>query len=389
MGKVLNVATVASNLNQFDRENLKILKDLGYDIHIACNFNQGNSWSEDALYSFRDFLGNLEAESFDVDFSRNITDFSALRRAYKTLLQIVTENSYDFIHCHTPVASAICRMVAKKTGVKVIYTAHGFHFFKGAPLKYNLIFKNVEKHLAKYTDMLITMNQEDLHAAESFRLRKGGSVKYIPGIGLDVDAIKNRAVDRNEKRKEIDVPADATVIITVAELIVRKNYPAAIEAFAKSADKNSYYVICGTGPLENELKNLAESLGVGDRIRFLGYRSDIYELLKASDIFLFTSTQEGLPVAVMEAMASRLPCVISDIRGSNELVVDSKGGFVIDCKDIDAFSQKVGLLIQNTALRNEMGEYNQIKINEFNREKVNILMRENYLELQKSVETEK
>ena len=389
MGKVLNVATVASNLNQFDRENLKILKDLGYDIHIACNFNEGNSWSQHALYDFQKFLAGLDAEYFDVGFSRNITDFSSLRRSYKTLLQIVRENDYDFLHCHTPVASAICRMVARKTGIKVIYTAHGFHFFKGAPLKYNLLFKNVEKHLAKHTDMLITMNQEDLQAAEKFRLRKGGSVKYIPGVGLDVDAIKNRVVDREEKRREIDVPADATVIITVAELIVRKNYPAAIKAFAESADENSYYVICGTGPLEDELKELAESLGVIDRIRFLGYRSDVYDILKTADIFLFTSTQEGLPVAVMEAMAAGLPCVISDIRGSNELVADSKGGFVIDYTDIGTFSQKIKLLIQNPALQSKMGEYNQIKINEFNREKVNILMRENYLELQKSVEAEK
>lgn len=386
MGKVLNVATVASNLNQFDRENLKILKELGYDIHIACNFNQGNSWSKDALYSFRDFLGELEAESFDIDFSRNIADVSALRRAYNKLLRIVRENDYDFIHCHTPVAAAICRMVSKKTGVKIIYTAHGFHFFKGAPIRYNLIFKNVEKHLAKYTDMLITLNREDLQAAQKFKLRKGGSVKYIPGVGLDVDAVKNCNIDRNAKRMEIDIPTDATVIITVAELVAGKNYPAAIKAFAKAKDANFYYIICGTGPIEENLKKLAQSLGVSDRVRFLGFRTDIYELLKVSDIFLFTSNREGLPVSVMEAMAAGIPCIVSNIRGNNELITDGKGGYVIDRKNIDIISQKIAELAVDPNLRNLMGKYNQIKINEFNREKVNILMKENYLQISPSAD---
>lgn len=376
MGRVLNVATVASNLNQFDRENLKILKDMGCDIHIACNFNRGNSWSQEALDSFRDFLNEIEAVAFDIDFSRNVFDFSSFRNSYKRLLNLVRENEYDFIHCHTPVASAVCRMVARKTGVKVMYTAHGFHFFKGAPLKYNVIFKSVEKKLAKYTDMLITINDEDHRAAEKFKLRPGGSVKYIPGVGVNVKAIKNCVVDISEKRRELDIPPDATVVITVAEMIVRKNYKSAIKAFSV-LNSNCHYVICGTGPLEDELRGLCEELKIADRVHFLGFRSDVHQLLKMADIFLFTSNQEGLPVALMEAMAAGLPIVASQIRGNYDLV-DPEGGFLSDRENVDEFGKHLKLLAENKELRSSMGEYNQIKINEFSCDKVNILMRENY-----------
>ena len=230
---------------------------------------------------------------------------------------------FDGIHCHTPMAGALARLAANANGTKpVLYTAHGFHFYKGCPLKNKLIYQTAETFLARYTDAQITINREDFAAAQKFPLR--GKAYYVPGIGVDVKKISSVQVDRATKRAELGIPQDAFVFITVGELITRKNQELLIRAFSNANVTNAQLLICGSGREKEHLEQRMQELKIADKVHLLGFRRDIYELLKCSDAFVFPSKQEGLPVALMEAMAAGLPCIASRIRGNVDLLKRSR-----------------------------------------------------------------
>ncbi len=249
------------------------------------------------------------------------------RVAVKQLRRLVEENRYDIVHCHTPVAAMCARLAcrrARKRGTKVFYTAHGFHFFKGAPLKNWLLYYPVEKICSRWTDLLITINQEDYALAQ--RKMKAKKVVYVPGVGVDLTKFGNATVDRAAKRRELGVPEDATLLLSVGELNANKNHETIIRALAKlENNENVYYAIAGRGGLQDYLQNLAASLGLGDRVKQLGFRTDVAELYATADAFVFPSFREGLPVSVMEAMATGLPCAVSRIRGAVDLIDENCG----------------------------------------------------------------
>ena len=270
---------------------------------------------------------------YNILFQRNPLKRSNLK-AYRSLKKVIDEGEYDIIHCHTPVGAMLTRLAAKearKRGTKVLYTAHGFHFYKGAPAINWLLYYPVEKWLSRYTDVLITINKEDYERAKTF---KAGKVCYVPGVGIDLKKFSVGYVDRNEKRKEIGVHADDFVLLSVGELIPRKNHEVVIRAMSVLKHEGKLvhleYVICGRGAYESELKKLTEELGVADHIHFLGYRTDIAEICNCSDMFVFMSRQEGLPVALMEAMACGLPAVCSNIRGNIDLIENESTGLIAD-----------------------------------------------------------
>ena len=138
-------------------------------------------------------------------------------------------------------------------------------------------------------------------------------------------------------RKELGIPLDAKVVLSVGEVNKNKNHKVGIEALAKLRDKNTYYVICGRGPMMEAHKELAQSMGVGDRVIFTGYRTDVADFYKTADVFLFPSFREGLPVAVMEAMAAGLPCIASRIRGNVDLLKNSR--YLFEPADENALCQ--------------------------------------------------
>ena len=237
---------------------------------------------------------------------------------------------------------------ARKKGTKVIYTAHGFHFFKGAPLINWILFYPVEKFCARFTDVLITINQEDYKRAQKF---KAGKVEYIPGVGIDTKKFSEVVVDKSAKRKELGVPVDAFLVLSVGELNKNKNHDTVIKAIAKLNNPNVYYVICGQGTLENYLKDLINELGLEKQVKLLGYRRDIAEISKTSDIFVFPSFREGLSVALMEAMALGLPVVCSKIRGNVDLIEDGKGGYLVEPDDVEGFINAIRRIINENRLK--------------------------------------
>lgn len=258
-------------------------------------------------------------------------------KAYFELKKILKENNYDILHCHTPMGGVLGRLAAndlrKKHKIKVIYTAHGFHFYKGAPLINWLVYYPVEKWLAHKTDVLITINKEDYERAQTF---KAGKIVYVPGVGVNMGKLGSRTKSRESKREELSLKSDDFVILSVGEIIPRKNHALMLETLSLLKNKigleNIQFLICGCGILEEVLKKKADSLGIADHVHFLGYRNDIGEICSASDLFVLMSLQEGLSVALMEAMACKVPVICSRIRGNTDLIESGKTGEIVDNK---------------------------------------------------------
>lgn len=294
-----------------------------------------------------------------IDLARNPFSFRQNYTAYKQLCEIIKNNNIDFIHCNTPVGGLLGRLAGKKCKVKkIIYQAHGFHFYKGAPLKNWLIYYTVEKWLAHYTDAIITINNEDFGASQKLHLKKGGKHYFVPGVGIDLSKYLSCTASRSEKRAELGLKDQDIFIISTGDLIKRKNFMTAIKAIHKANDSRLHYFICGRGPEEENMIALAKQLGVDEQVHILGYRTDITELLFAADIFLFTTIQEGLSRSLMEAMATGLPCVASSIRGNVDLIDDGINGFLSDAKDFELFSKNILKLSNNKKLREQMGKAN-------------------------------
>ena len=325
MKKVIFVATVVkTHIMEFHVPYLKMFKDAGWETSVAARNDYDNP--SDCEIPYCDYY-------YDIPFERNPLNIENIN-AYRKLKKLINEGQYDIIHCHTPVGAMVSRLAAKKArkqGTKVIYTAHGFHFYKGAPLINWMIYYPVEKWLARYTDILITINKEDYERAKSF---KAGKVCYVPGVGIDLKKFNVGYVDKEAKRKEIGVDNKDFVLLSVGELIPRKNHEVVIRAIGELKKRNQLsniqYVICGKGKSELMLRKLSEELEVAEHVHFLGYRTDISEICNCSDLFMFMSLQEGLPVALMEAMACGLPVICSDIRGNTDLIKNDENGYVVD-----------------------------------------------------------
>lgn len=299
--------------------------------------------------------------------------------AIKQIKKIVQNGQYDIVHCHTPIAAACTRIACKnlrKTGVKVIYTAHGFHFYKGAPLLNWIVYYPIEKICSHFTDVLITINKEDYEFAKKRMNAK--NIEYVPGVGIDVEKFANVEVDRAAKRAELGIPEQVILLLSVGELNKNKNHQIVIRALAEMNDINVHYAIAGRGTEKDNLLKLAQSLGVSEQVHLLGQRSDVAELYKISDIYVHPSLREGLPVALMEAMASGLPCIVSFIRGNVDLINDN-GGKLFDPYEVDTLICELNNLL--VADIKKMGFQNQKKIQKFSFEKINKFILKIYKEV--------
>lgn len=334
MKRVLFAATVVkTHIMEFHLPYLKMFKEEGWHTTVAAKNDYDNP--ADCI------IPNCDTY-YDVRFGRNPIAPDNIK-AYRQLKRIIDSGGFDIIHCHTPVGAALTRLAAgkaRKRGTKVIYTAHGFHFYDGAPLLYWLLFYPAERLLSKKTDVLITINKEDYERAKSFGTCR---VEYIPGVGIDTKKFMagDDAAERSENlKRELGIPNDAKVLLSVGEVNKNKNHKVVIRALKELDDY--YYVLCGRGPLIKEHRMLAEELGEEERLVMPGYRDDAADFYQMADVFIHPSYREGLPVAVMEAMASGLPVVATCIRGSADLVKDGVNGFLVDdSDDAEAFKEAV------------------------------------------------
>ena len=333
MKKVLFTATVDSHILQFHLPFLKLFKDKGYEVHVATNGD------EEIPYCDKKHV---------ICFERSPIKLNNLK-AIKDLRKIINEEKFDIIHCHTPMGSVVTRLAAKKARKKihtrVIYTAHGFHFYKGAPIKNWLIFYPVEKYLAKYTDTLIKINKEDYELAKKKFSKRCKNIEYVPRVGIDEEKFnfKMTKKEKTELRKSLGLKDSDFVMIYPAEISKRKRQEWLINTLSDllAKHKDMHILLPGKDSLNGKCQQLVKDLNLEKQIHFLGYRTDIPKLLKISNIAVSTANQEGLPVNIMEAMYVGLPIVASNCRGNRDLVEDGRNGYLVDLDEGIRYSKCV------------------------------------------------
>lgn len=371
------VATVASTIAQFNIPNIELLQKMGYTVDVACNFGDESNISPEKVAEFRRFLEDRNVRVWDMPSSRKITAVGSMVKTYRAMKALSKERQYDLVHIHTPIAGAITRLAfrsARKKGTRVIYQAHGFHFFRGAPMQNWLIYYPVEKICARFTDTLITINQEDYQRAKAkFHPRQ---VVYIPGVGLNAEKYTPSLELRQRKRQELGITPETKVLLSVGELNANKNHETVIKALG-ALHGDAVYLICGRGGKQTALEAQIRHLGLQERVKILGYRSDVAEIYQAADWFLFPSYREGLSVALMEAMASNLPCIVSKIRGNVDLL-DEDCGVLVPPGDVQAWRDALEKALGDSEWGATLARRGQERVKSFSRSAVEEKMRRVY-----------
>lgn len=357
MKKLLIVCTTDSMIWNFLIPHIKYLEDNGYAVECVC--------SKTGFY-FDELREKYQINLERIDFVRTPYSFKNII-AIKQLIQLVKTRDYDFIFCHEPVGGVAGRIVGVICKIKVIYMAHGFHFYKGASLFNRIVYYSVEKFLSYFTYALVTINEEDYQVTKIFHSRH---IRKVDGIGIDTNRIKK--VSTNFLRQTYSLPHNSMVLLSVGELITRKNHQVVIEMMKKFRNENVYYFIAGEGSLLENLKQRVLNLGLENQIFFLGFCKNVQDLYNSCDIFIFPSIHEGLPMALMEAMLCAKPVVSSNIRGNVDLVDEGLGGMLIDSYDVDGYYKSVQRLLGDMSLRERMGHYNEKKVKKMGYDSIKI-----------------
>lgn len=328
--KVLFCATKDYHFEAFHLPYFKWFKEQGYEVHTAAH--------GDLVLPFVD-------KKHIIPIQRSPIKIENLK-AYKDLEKLIESNNFQLVHCHTPMGGVLARLAGRKArekGTKMIYTAHGFHFCKGSPLINWLLYYPIEKYLAKLTDCLITINEEDFQLARK-RNFKAQEIKHVHGVGVDTERFHPVSpFYKSVLRLEKGYRDDDFLMFYAAEFNKNKNQQLLLRSFSLIKDEipNARLLLAGEGPLLDDCRKLAETLGISENVDFLGFRNDIDVLLKISDLAVASSLREGLPVNIMEAMACGLPVVAVKNRGHSELVKNNQNGWLIDRNDERNFTEKI------------------------------------------------
>ncbi|MGG1635363.1 glycosyltransferase family 4 protein [Paenibacillus sp. NRS-1760] len=365
--KILFCATVDYHFKAFHMPVLEWFKQQGWEVHIAAKGEL------ELPFVDRKFNISIERSPFH---SNNV-------KAYRELKAIIQQQDYNIIHCHTPMGGVLARLAAqpaRKQGTKVIYTAHGFHFCKGGSLLNWMLYYPIEKRLSSMTDCLITINTEDYQLAVTKKF-KAKRIAHVHGVGVNTTHFKPlQKLDKWRLRQELDYRTDDFLMFYAAEFNRNKNHQLLIHALAaiKEAVPHGRLLLAGKGPLLEESQALAERLGVGSMVHFLGYRTDIDRLLPMCDVAVASSLREGLPVNLMEAMACGLPIVATRNRGHSELVIDGENGFVLEPTDMELFADRLRKLSESLELRQRMGAFSLQMVQKYGLLQVKLELNEIY-----------
>jgi len=346
MTKVLYVATSDTHLATFHKPYIRWLKEQGSQVDIAVE--------QRGSYTFDDVT-----RTFNLAFPRSIS-LRQLFKTYKNLKEIIDNGNYALIHCHTPIPSVLARLAsisARKRGTKVLYTAHGFHFFRGSPLRNWLMYYSVELALSRYTDGIVTINREDYEHATQKLLCK--NVFHIKGIGVDSKRFRPHDLSiRNDLRAKLGYKQDDFILLYIAEFIPRKNHEFIIRSLPQLQARipNLKVLFAGTGVLLNQMRQLANALGVDGTIDFLGFRDDVHHLAVITDIGISSSKQEGLGLGLVEQMMCKIPVIASYDRGHKEFIDDGITGFMFVHGDTDTFIERIIHLYNDTDLLESMAQ---------------------------------
>lgn len=391
MKKALIITHVSGFLLKFETDNVRLLQELGYEVHYASNqFEKGYLYTDQQLKKTGVIFHHIDIAKSPYMFRMN-------GKALKQLIRIINEENIALIHCHTPVGGFLGRLAALLSGrlgqLRVIYTAHGFHFYKNAPLLNNTIYWCVERVMAHFTDVLIVINAEDYQNAQRFHLHRKGKVYLIPGIGIDFSVFQPVSEEkRMELRNKAGIKKTDFFILSVGELNENKNHKVMISAMKKIKEdvfpgyQNVYYGICGDGFFRNEIREFARKAGVLDSVRFFGYKCNIRDYYAIADVTVFPSKREGLGMAGLESLAMGVPVIAADNRGTREYMQDGKNGFVFRYDDIDGFAEGIHAVrsMPEDNLR-RMKIYCRESVKRFDKKYTREIMRNIYGKLDKEV----
>ena len=341
--KILYTATVLSHICQFHLPHMKMLQENGWEVHAAAHDNLAEKNGLALKYCDR-FI--------EIPFDRSPKSPNNIK-AYRQLKKLLAEEHYDVILCNTPMGGVVTRLAAKKTrksGTKVVYMAHGFHFFKGSSKKSWLVFYPIEKHMAKLCDLIITVNEEDYALAKE-RFGKRTKIAHIHGIGVD-ETRYHPATEEEQRamRKAEGLSDDDFVILCTGELNENKNQKTLVSAAALLKDRIPHLkvLLAGNGPKEQELRAQISELGLEDTVKLLGYRTDLERVTPAVDVVVSCSLREGMPLNIIEAMLCKKPVVASHNRGHDELVEEGVTGFLLDPDDVNGFAKAIRRFVDDS-----------------------------------------
>ena len=350
MAKRILITCTDSMMKQFLEPHVLHLAENGYEVEIACS----------------EVLNRMKEVRKDLGQYVRIHQLSLQRsplskknpKGYKELKELLKENRFDLIWTNEPVMGVMTRLAAKKArkqGTKVLYMVHGFHFYKGAPLLNWLLFYPIERIMASKADCICTINREDYARAQKMNTPKAA---YIHGVGIDTERLQP-GKNPVKIRKELNIPEDSFLILSIGELNENKNQQIIIRAIARLNDRMIHYILCGKGDQREKLECLAKELNMSDQVHFLGYRRDIADICRQCDLFALPSKREGLPLSALEAMYCGLPLINSGIRGLVDITKDGVSGFVCGTDDERCYAESIQRLKSDPELRKQMGENNR------------------------------
>jgi len=359
--RILIAASIYSHIQAFHIPFIKFMRDKGYEVHVAANAKFGN-------------MGEVEkfgAVCWDVPFSRAPISKTNIA-AYREIKKIFQMHDYKFVHVHTPVASMIVRYVAKKfSKSKVFYTAHGFHFFKGAPKVNWLLYYPMEKMAARWTDTLFVINSEDYEQGKKLGFQAGKDLFLLPGVGIDIPYYRNSWSKVNDVRQSLNIPNDHIVFSCIAELNNNKNQKYLLQAWERISREypKVHLLLSGDGPNKTSYEKFIAANKL-ERVYLLGFRKDIPQIINESDIVTLVSKREGLPRCIMEAMACGKAIIASNIRGCRDLIEDGVSGYLVNPMNVSDFISKSKILIEQPGYRINVGLNALEKIRAYSNENV-------------------
>lgn len=379
MKKILILTTVSGFLNKFEKDNVKILQELGYEVHYAANTREQN-------YLFdENEIKNMGVHIHHIEIAKSPYKIQMNRSALRELKDMIQKEQISAIHCHTPVGGLLGRLAAVKPGIKVIYTAHGFHFYKGAPFLPGGIYYLAERWLARFTDTLIVINEEDYEKALKFHLRNRGKVYRIPGVGLDMETFHPFSkAERRTGREKLGIKEDDFFLISVGELNQNKNQSIVLQALAQMRKQgidlsHLHYGICGDGFYRQRMEHQIQELHLNEVVTMYGYQDPVQPVLGCADGMIFPSRREGLGMAALEALSMGIPVIAADNRGTREYMKHGRNGYVCAWNDVKGYVKGIlEMMSLDSQERMHMQEYCRRSAEKFEKTHTNKIMREIY-----------
>lgn len=359
--KIIMIATTDNMIWQFLLPHIEYLQNQGNTVECVCA--KTGFW-------FDELTSKYGLKVHEINFTRSPLSLKNIK-GYKNLKRLQKQEKFNLVYCQQPVGGLMGRLLAKKFKLPCIYTAHGFHFYKGGNKLKNFVFKTIEKYLAKYTTALVTINDEDFAACQNWKAK----AKYkINGIGVDLTKYSlNPNLNKEMFRKALGLSENDFIVTSVGELNENKNTFRLLEAIKNIGDIKIKYVICGQGPLEQQYKKYIEENNLKNRIKMLGFRKDIPSILQISDVYIMPSFREGLSKAMMEAMCYGLPVIASNIRGSTDLLGNNEGGLLCNPNNTKEFSDAILKLYNDKQLTKEISKRNLEYIKNFD---INVVLKQ-------------